>query len=185
MMGFIWLAKWPKHVVPVNGMLFILLCSTLLFVNSIAYGQLFPKNSPIVPADRSKPMPIISHATKPVTHNVKITSPVKGAKALVDNHLLISGISAGNHNATSINCHVSVIVNGIKPYRPTIAMGLSTPTDYSKWIFILDPTYTHIKAGQNKITAMYSCASNPRALSHYSVKVTGINPNINNFTGIG
>lgn len=182
MIDFSRLAKWPSHVAPFNGMLLILLCSSLLFVNSMAYGQLFPKNSGIMPA---KPIPIISHVTKPAAHNVKITSPVKGAKVLVDHNLLISGISAGNHNATSINCHVSVIVNGIKPYRLTIAMGPNTPTDYSKWIFILDPSYTHIKAGQNKITAMYFCASNPGALSHYSVNVTGINPSFNNFTGIG
>ena len=69
---------------------------------------------------------------------------------------------------------MSVTVNGIKPYRPATATGPSGSGDYSKWSFTLVPSYTAIKAGQNKITAKYSCANNVAALSHNSVNVTGI-----------
>jgi hypothetical protein len=87
---------------------------------------------------------------------------------------VISGTSAGNSNSTSINCQVSVIVNGIKPYRPATAIGASGSGDYSKWSFTLAPNYTAIKSGQNKITVKYSCANNAAALSHNSVNVTGL-----------
>ena len=69
---------------------------------------------------------------------------------------------------------MSVIVNGIKPYRSATASGPGGAGDYSKWSFTLAPNYTAIKVGQNKITAKYSCANNASALSHNSVNVTGL-----------
>ena len=93
-----------------------------------------------------------------------------------------SGISVGNSNATYINCHVSIMVNGIKPYRTATASGPSGSGGYSKWTFNLTPSL--IKAGQNKITAMYSCANSPTSLSHYSVNVTGININVGNIGSV-
>jgi hypothetical protein len=69
------------------------------------------------------------------------------------------------------------MVNNLKPYRTATASGPIGSGDYSKWTFTLTPNlaYDAIKAGQNKITAMYSCANSPTSLSHYSVNVTGIN----------
>ena len=69
------------------------------------------------------------------------------------------------------------MVNKLKPYRIATASGPGGSSDYPKWTFTLTPNlaYKAIKAGQNKITVMYSCANNPTSLSHYSVNVTGIN----------
>jgi len=75
-----------------------------------------------------------------------------------------------------------IIVNGIKPYRPATANGASGSGDYSKWSFTLVPNYTAIKAGQNKITAKYSCANSAAALSHNSVNVTGLTTSSANTT---
>ena len=96
----------------------------------------------------------------------------------------VSGISAGNHNATLINCHVSVIENGIIPYRTATANGLHGSNDYSKWIFIIGSNHTSIKPGQNKITAKYSCANEPNMLSHYSINITGTSTSMRNVIGV-
>ena len=111
-------------------------------------------------------------------------SPAGGVKVPIGKDLVISGKSVGNSNATYINCHVSIMVNGIKPYQAASASGPSVSGDYSKWTFTLTQNLEHsvIKAGQNKITAMYSCANSPTSLSHYSINVTGININIGNIT---
>jgi hypothetical protein len=90
---------------------------------------------------------------------------------------MISGISAGNSNSTAINCLVSVIVNGIKPYQPANGTGPTGFGDYSRWNFTLTPKYTTVKEGQNKITAKYSCVNSPSSLSHNSVNVTGVAAN--------
>jgi hypothetical protein len=153
----------------------------LLLLNSILLtqvsGQVFSKSHSRILITGNKSIfdfPLIKYLN---AHNVRITSPVNGEKVPIGKYLVISGISAGNSNATYINCHVSIMINGIKPYRPAIASGLSGSGDYSKWTFTLTPNlaYKAIKAGQNKITVMYSCANNPTSLSHYSVNVTGIN----------
>lgn len=118
------------------------------------------------------------------THNVRITSPAQGEKVPAGGDLEISGISVGNHNATLINCHVSVIVNGLEPYRTATANGLHGSNDYSKWIFIIGSNHTTIKLGQNKITAKYSCLNEPNMLSHYSINITGITTSMRNITGV-
>jgi hypothetical protein len=104
---------------------------------------------------------------------VEIVSPSKGEQVLVGKALLISGTSAGNFNSTSINCQVSVNVNGIKPYQRVSATGPTESGDYSKWNFTLSPKYTSIKQGQNNITAKYSCANSPSSF-YNSVNVTGV-----------
>lgn len=164
----------------VSLMLFLLSSVLLTQVN----GQVFSKSYPTMLVTSNKSIlgfPIIKY---PNGHNVRITSPVNGAKLPIGKYLMISGKSAGNSNVTYINCHVSIMVNGIKPYQPASASGPSGSGDYSKWTFTLTPNLEHsvIKAGQNKITAMYSCANSPTSLSHYSINITDININIGNIT---
>ena len=133
-----------------------------------------PKLVPTKPSTPRTNVPSSLSLTKqPKPHLVNIASPSMGERVLVGKDLLISGTSAGNINATSINCQVSVNVNGIKPYQRATATGPTGAGDYSKWNFTLSPKYTSIKQGQNKITAKYSCANNPRSF-YNSVNVTGV-----------
>jgi hypothetical protein len=137
---------------------------------SIVYGQtIIPKAQNVLNNPTSSP----SHAPQHKPHMVEIVSPSNGEQVLVGKALLISGTSAGNTNAASINCQVSVNVNGIKPYQRAAATGPNGADDYSKWNFTLSPKYTSIKQGQNKITAKYSCANSPSSF-YNSVNVTGV-----------
>jgi hypothetical protein len=152
----------------------ILLFSSILL--TLVTGQVFSKSHASILVTGNKSI-FAFHLTKyPNGHNVRITSPINGEKVPIGKNLVISGISAGNRNATYINCHVSIMENKLKPYRTATASGPSGSGDYSKWTFTLTPNLVHdaIKAGQNKITAMYSCANSPTSLSHYSVNVTGL-----------
>jgi hypothetical protein len=112
---------------------------------------------------------------------VRITSPAKGQQVPVGKNLLVSGISTptGGTNNKS-NCHVSVILNGIKPYQNTTGVGPLGQNDYSKWKFTLPQAYTTVKEGTNKITAKFSCGNNANLVSYYSVNVTGARVNIGN-----
>jgi hypothetical protein len=114
---------------------------------------------------------------QPNLHLVKITSPIKGQTVPVGKDLRISGTSTAN--ATTSNCSVSVIVNGIGRYHDASPNGTSSHNDYSKWNFTLNPSYTAIKQGQNKITSKFSCIKDPTAISHYSVNVTGVSAGLN------
>ena len=113
----------------------------------------------------------------PIHIGVKITSPVKGQQlpitiASIGKNISISGISTDNATA---KCKVSVLVNGIKPYQPSIAKGNGGSSDYSKWTFLLSPKYATIKQGVNEITSKLTCISTPNNLTKwYSVNVTGI-----------
>jgi hypothetical protein len=109
--------------------------------------------------------------SKPNLHLVKITSPTKNQQVATGKDLTITGTSADN--ATS-DCKVSIIVNGIKPYRVAFPNGDFGGGDYSKWNYTLTPAYTNIKQGQNKITAKFSCSNDPTLISHSSVNVTGL-----------
>jgi len=74
------------------------------------------------------------------------------------------------------------MVNKLKPYRQLVVLvGLVTIQSET---FTLTPNlaYKAIRARQNKIAAMYSCANSPTSLSHYSVNITGIN--IGNITSL-
>jgi actin-related protein len=108
-------------------------------------------------------------ATSTVAHGVKITSPAKGQQVPIG-ELTVLGTS--KDNATS-NCHVSAIVNDVKPYQNASATGPHGASDYSKWKFSLNAKYALIKEGQNKITAKFYCNNNPGLASFYGVNVTG------------
>ena len=154
-----------SHLVTIGSIITLILASTA--TTSIVYGQtIIPKAQYAITNPASPP----SHAPPAKPHVVGIVSPSKGKQVLVGKALLISGTSAGNTNAVSINCQVSVIVNGIKPYQRATATGSD---DYSKWNFTLTPKNTSIKQGQNKITAKYSCANSPSSF-YNSVNVTGV-----------
>ena len=110
---------------------------------------------------------------------VNITSPQKGQQIPVSfNDLTISGKST-DKPATD-DCEVSVIVNNVKPYQPAMANGTTGENnDYSRWFFILDPNYTSIKEGVNKITAKLLClpavvGDDNNMTKWYSINVTGI-----------
>jgi len=157
-----------SHLVTIGSIITLILTSTA--TTSIVYGQtIIPKAQYATTNPASPP----SHAAPVKPHMVEIFSPSKGEQVFVGKALLISGTSAGNTNAVSINCQVSVIVNGIKPYQRATATGLKGSDDYSKWNFTLIPKYTSIKQGQNKITAKYSCANSPSSF-YSSVNVTGV-----------
>ena len=121
--------------------------------------------------------PIIQQQSMPNLHLVKITSPTKGQQIRVGGNLLIYGKSADN---TTSDCKVSVIVNGVKPYRIASSNGEVASNDYSKWNYTLTPAYTSIKQGQNKITSKFSCDNKSSLISYNSVNVTGVAKNYNN-----
>jgi hypothetical protein len=170
----------PQYV---GGAIFLLLFSSVVFGN-LAYAQVFPQSQVPAQTTSNKSHSIVPFGKQPKVHNVKITSPTKGQTVPVGKNLFVSGTSVGNSNPTSINCLVSVIVNGIKPYQPTSPAGPHGSGDYSKWNFVLTPKYTTMKEGQNKITAKYSCTNNAAVLSHNSVNVTGVTgPGMNSTVG--
>ena len=156
----------------------VLLGSVIL--TNIAYGQIFPNtNNNATGATNSsgpssttqkQPTPSPPSTSLPTLHLVKIISPIKGQQVPVGDNLMISGTSADN---TTSDCKVSVIVNGIKPYHDAFPNGQDGQSDYSKWNFALNPTYTSIKEGPNKITSKFSCGNDPSLISHNSVNVTG------------
>ncbi len=161
-------SKFETHIL----LMLILALTTFIFANSIetnilttniAYGQ----NKPSSPSLSTT----ISHKTS--IHAVRITSPVRGQDVPFGKNLVVSGISAPGNSTTS-NCHVSVIVNGLKPYQNASGIGPKGQNDYSKWTFLLIPKYTTVKQGTNKITSKFSCGNNPSLVSYYSLNVTGL-----------
>ena len=110
------------------------------------------------------------------TIGVNITSPERGKTIPVNSSLTVSGKSTDN--PFDEICHVSVIVNSVRPYQPATADGRGQVSDYSKWFFILSPNYTSIKEGINEITARLSClpsiTTGNNLTKWYSVNVTGI-----------
>ena len=94
---------------------------------------------------------------KPLTHGVKIISPVTNQQLSLHNNsnnetLQLTGTSTDN---TTIDCQVSVIANDIKPYQNTTATGPGGGNDYSAWTYFLAPQL--FKEGSNKVTARISC----------------------------
>ena len=159
----------------------ILLISAVTGISS-AYGQLsqLPMSSSSSSnmtgstANKLLPAPQASKLLSPqspIAHSVKITSPIKDQQVPIGN-LTISGTSKDNINS---NCYVNVVVNDVKPYQNASATGPGGANDYSSWTFNLTPKYTTLKEGvSNKITAKFSCSSNPTLASFYSVNVTGV-----------
>ena len=150
---------------------------------SMTYAQIFP--GPHTPTSTnstnltsSSSHPILKQQQKqiqPVPHFVKIVSPTKGQQIPVGNDLIISGTSADNSTS---DCEVSVIVNGVKPYRTAFGDGDARYKDYSRCNYTLTPGYASIKQGQNKITAKFSCANYPSLIAHSIVNVTGISTSL-------
>jgi hypothetical protein len=163
------------------GVTFMLVLFGSVTLTNIAYGQIFPNtqdntisatnSSGPSSTTQKQPTPSPPSTSLPTLHLVKIISPIKGQQVPVGDNLMISGTSADN---TTSDCKVSVIVNGIKPYHDTFPNGQDGQSDYSKWNFALNPTYTGIKEGPNKITSKFSCGNDPSLISHNSVNVTGV-----------
>ena len=152
----------------------IIIFSVVWSANGAAtvYGQIFQPSPPQaipVPLTPSSPSNTTAPTTAFVAHGVRITSPLDGLHVPIGT-LTVSGTSKDN---PTLDCGVSIIVNGVKPYQPASAAGPGGASDYSKWTFILTSKYTPIKEGVNKITAKFSCRPNPALASFYSVNVTG------------
>jgi hypothetical protein len=154
----------------VGAEILILLTSTL--VTNELYAQISPntQHSAVTSNSTVQQQQAIQPSQKKI-HIVKITSPAKAQQVAAGKNLMVSGTSVDN---TTSDCNVSVIVNGVKPYRLASANGDAGHKDYSKWNFTLTPAYTMIKQGQNKITAKFSCTNDPNLISHSSVNVTGV-----------
>jgi hypothetical protein len=106
---------------------------------------------------------------------VKITSPHKSQQIRVGSNILVSGISSPPSGVSHKGCTVSVLLNDVKPYQKTVAMGHGGKGDYSIWHYNITPKYASIKHEQNKITAKISCAASPSNLTKFnSVNLTGI-----------
>ena len=97
---------------------------------------------------------------------IKILSPSSGQKIpTTNNDLVVSGTSSYDR---SKDCRVSVLLNGIKPYQQTTATGNNGVSDYSTWRYKLDPIYTTIREGSNKLTAKITCLGNPNSLTKWT-----------------
>jgi hypothetical protein len=152
----------------VGAVILILLTSTL--VTNELLAQISPNTQHSAVTNNST---VQQQQHQPIqkVHAVKITSPAKAQQVAAGKTLMVSGTSV---DSTTSDCNVSVIVNGVKPYRLASANGDAGHKDYSKWNFTLTPAYTIIKQGQNKITAKFSCTNDPNLISHSSVNVTGV-----------
>ena len=153
----------------VGAVILILLTSTL--VTNELLAQISPNTQHSAVTNNSTSTTTTAPTKSEEVHAVKITSPAKTQQVAVGKNLVVSGTSVDN---TTSDCNVSVIVNGVKPYRLASANGDAGHKDYSKWNFTLTPAYTIIKQGQNKITAKFSCTNDPNLISHSSVNVTGV-----------
>ena len=154
----------------------ILAVTTFVFANSIeanlltaniAYGQNKSSSSSLSTTTSHK-----TSTTK--LHAIRITSPVRGQDVPVGKNLLVSGISTTGNATVSSKCHVSIIVNGIKPYQKATATGPGGANDYLLWSFLLTPKYAPIKVGLNQLKARFFCTDNPTLVSYYSANITGV-----------
>ena len=88
--------------------------------------------------------------------DIEIVYPNSDQTADTESDLEISGISNYDPRNT---CHVSVIINDVKPYRKTIPMTGDMKTDYSTWKYVIESDSSNtLKQGDNKITARLLCA---------------------------
>ncbi|HYA82802.1 MAG TPA: hypothetical protein VEH06_05050 [Candidatus Bathyarchaeia archaeon] len=105
---------------------------------------------------------------------VKVTFPHKSQQIRVGSNILVSGISSPPAGVSHIGCTVSVLLNDVKPYQKTVALGHGGKGDYSVWHYNITPEYASLKLGQNKITAKISCIASPSNVTKFnSVNVTG------------
>jgi hypothetical protein len=106
---------------------------------------------------------------------VKISFPHKSQQIGFSSNILVSGISSPPPGVSHTGCTVSVLLNDVKPYQKTVALGHGGKGDYSVWHYNITPKYASLKHGQNKITAKISCTASPSNLTKFnSVNVTGI-----------
>ena len=101
--------------------------------------------------------------------SIKILNLMPSQKVDLNKELAISGESS---DSAAKDCSVYIIVNGVLPYQNAIASGPGGAKDYSQWKFVVHEQYTHLKDGNNKITAKLLCASAPARW--YSVVVNGV-----------
>jgi hypothetical protein len=105
---------------------------------------------------------------------VKITFPHKSHQIRVGSNILVSGISSPPPGISHTGCTVSVLLNDVKPYQKTVAMGHGGKGDYSVWHYNITHKYASLKLGQNKITAKISCIASPSNVTKFnSMNVTG------------
>jgi hypothetical protein len=86
---------------------------------------------------------------------VKISFPHKRQQIGFSSNILVSGISSPPPGVSHTGCTVSVLLNDVKPYQKTVALGHGGKGDYSVWHYNITPKYASLKLGQNKITAGY------------------------------
>ena len=106
---------------------------------------------------------------------VKISFPHKSQQIRVGSTILVSGISSPPPGVLHTGCTVSVLLNDVKPYQKTVALGHGWKDDYSVWQYNITPKYASLKLGQNKITTKITCIASPSNVTKFnSVNVTGI-----------
>lgn len=123
-------------------------------------------------------LPLISEASEHSSLSfsdplsVKIIYPEKEHEINIGSNLEITGTSGYN---SDLRCHVSVIINDIKPYQEVTPTGTNTKNVYTTWKYIVDPDYTTINRGDNKITARLLCSDDrgQDLKKWYSVNVNG------------
>ncbi len=122
----------PKLLYFSVGAVILNLLSSTLVTNEL-YAQISPNTQHSAVSNSSIAQPQ-QHQQQPSQkiHIVKITSPAKGQQVVAGKNLIVSGTSIDN---TTSDCGVSVIVNGVKPYRLASGNGGAGPKDYSKWNF--------------------------------------------------
>ncbi|MDQ6864165.1 MAG: hypothetical protein M3044_10105 [Thermoproteota archaeon] len=162
-------SRSPKLLYFCVGAVILILLTSTLVTNEI-YAQI-SSNTQHSAVPNNSTLQQQQHQPSQKIHSVKITSPAKAQHVAAGKNLVVSGTSVDN---TTSDCNVSVIVNGVKPYRLASANGDAGHKDFSKWNFTLTPAYTIINQGQNKITAKFSCTNDPNLISHSSVNVTGV-----------
>jgi hypothetical protein len=199
----------PKGITKSLGRV-ILLCSyiassillVLLFVSFITGQSYFEKQPlPIQQEQEQEQLPQQIQDNRNIsdsliTYSVKILSPAPGQSFLINsqNSLAVIGSSTlpstlsnlYNNNNTLSGCQVSVIVNNVRPYQKAIPTGPNGINDYSSWRFEINPDYTQIMEGLNRITAKLSCPSisndteSQEDIKSYSVFITGLSDKLPN-----
>ena len=145
-----------KSVLSKNVVCFsILVLATIMVAYATTGGKVFSSSS-------SPPNPI----------SIKIVNPDNDQTTNVKDELEISGES---QYAPGHDCQVSVIVNGLKPYQKATPTGAGMENDYSTWNYTVDPDYTTIREGDNRVTARLICSDEQGGdlRKWYSVNVVG------------
>ena len=135
-----------------------LVLTTLLIVYSVT---LLLQDISIMGKSLEQPRPSYMYTSSLVSSlsssspDIEIVSTNSDQTANTKSDLEISGISSYDPRNT---CHVSVIINDVKPYRKTIPTGGDMKSDYSTWKYVIASDSNTIRQGDNKITARLLCA---------------------------